>query len=203
MNTVYGIHSVEETLKSRPKGVHYVAMARERNDIKLQRILEECRAAGIQVRFVEKKELERLANTGAHQGVVAVTQSKQYLTFEDLIENKRAERSFLVVLDGVEDPHNLGALLRTADAAGADGVVIPERRAVGVNATVVKSSAGAAEHVPVAKVTNIARTVEELKEKNIWVIGLDERGDKFYDEIDYKMDCAIVLGAEGHGLHDL
>src|SRR5712671_5598559 len=183
MNTVYGIHSVEETLKSRPKGVHYVAMARERNDIKLKRILEECRAAGIQVRFVEKKELERLANTGAHQGVVAVTQSKQYLTFEDLIENKRAERSFLVVLDGVEDPHNLGALLRTADAAGA----------AGVTGTVAKSSAGASEHVPIARVTNIARTIEELKDRNIWTVGLDERGTLSYDEVDYNMDCAIVL----------
>jgi 23S rRNA (guanosine2251-2'-O)-methyltransferase len=203
MNTVYGIHSVEETLKSRPKGVHYVAMARERNDIKLKRILEECRTNGIQVRFVEKKELERLANTGAHQGVVAVTQSKQYLTFEDLIENKRAERSFLVVLDGVEDPHNLGALLRTADAAGADGVIIPERRAAGVTGTVAKSSAGASEHVPIARVTNIARTIEELKDRNIWTVGLDERGTQSYDEVDYNMDCAIVLGAEGKGLHDL
>src|SRR6266404_581416 len=203
MNTVYGIHSVEETLKSRPQGVHYVAMARERNDIKLKRILEECRAAGIQVRFVEKKELERLANTGAHQGVVAVTQSKQYLTFEDLIENKRADKSFLVVLDGVEDPHNLGAILRTANAAGSDGVIIPERRAAGVTGTVAKSSAGASEHLPVAKVTNISRTLEQLKAENIWTVGLDERAPQSYDSIDYKMDCALVLGAEGKGVHDL
>src|SRR5438874_1637205 len=203
INTVDRIHSVEWTHKSRPKGVHYVAMTRELNDIKLQRILQECRNAGIQVRIVEKKDLERLANTGAHQGVVAVTQSKQYLTFEDLIENKRAKRSFLVVLDGVEDPHNLGALLRTADAAGADGVIIPERRAAGVTGTVAKSSAGASEHVPIARVTNIARTIEELKDRNIWTVGLDERGTQSYDEVDYDMDCAIVLGAEGKGLHDL
>jgi 23S rRNA (guanosine2251-2'-O)-methyltransferase len=135
--------------------------------------------------------------------VVAVTQSKQYLTFEDLIENKRAEKSFLVVLDGVEDPHNLGALLRTADAAGSDGVIIPERRAAGVTGAVAKSSAGASEHVPIARVTNIARTIEELKDRNIWTVGLDERGTQSYDEVDYNMDCAIVLGAEGKGLHDL
>jgi len=107
------------------------------------------------------------------------------------------------VLDGVEDPHNLGAILRTADAAGADGVVVPERRAVGVTGTVAKVSAGASEHLPIAKVTNIARTLEDLKTKNLWIVGLDERGMQTYDSVDYKMDCAIALGAEGKGLHDL
>jgi len=108
-----------------------------------------------------------------------------------------------VVLDGVEDPHNLGAIIRTADSAGADGIVIPERRAAGVTSTVAKIAAGAAEHLPIARVTNISRTVEELKAKNIWTIGLDERGSQSYDALDYNMDCALVLGAEGHGLHDL
>ena len=111
--------------------------------------------------------------------------------------------SLVIVLDGVEDPHNLGALLRTADAAGADGVVIPERRAAPVTGTVTKTSAGASEHLPIARVTNIARTVEELKERNIWTVGLDERGKQTYDALDYNMDCALVLGAEGKGLHDL
>jgi 23S rRNA (guanosine2251-2'-O)-methyltransferase len=108
-----------------------------------------------------------------------------------------------VLLDGIEDPHNLGAILRTADAAGADGVVIPERRAAGVTPVVTKASAGASEHLPISKVTNIARTIEELKDKNIWVVGLDERAAQPYDALDYDMDCAIVLGAEGKGLHDL
>ena len=102
-----------------------------------------------------------------------------------------------MVLDGVEDPHNLGAVLRTADAAGADGAVIPERRAASVTALVAKASAGASEHLPIAKVTNIARTLEELKAQNIWTVGLDERGRKTYDALDYKMDCAIVLGSRG------
>ena len=108
-----------------------------------------------------------------------------------------------MVLDGVEDPHNLGAILRTADAAGADGVVIPERRAAGVTAAVAKVSAGASEHLPIAKVTNIARTLEELKSNNLWIVGLDERGSQSYESLDYKMDCALVMGAEGKGLHDL
>jgi 23S rRNA (guanosine2251-2'-O)-methyltransferase len=203
MNTVYGIHSVFEVVKSRPKSVHYLAMAREKHDIKIQRILEEARAHGLPVRFVDKAALGRMAGTEAHQGIVAVTAGKQYQDLDDLLSAKRGEYHFLLVLDGVEDPHNLGALLRTADAAGIDGVVIPERRAAGVTGTVAKSSAGASEHVAIARVTNIARTIEELKDRNIWTVGLDERGTQTYDQIDYKMDCAIVLGAEGKGLHDL
>jgi 23S rRNA (guanosine2251-2'-O)-methyltransferase len=103
----------------------------------------------------------------------------------------------------VEDPHNLGAIIRSADGAGADGVLIPERRAAGVTAAVAKASAGAVEHVPVAKITNVARTLEELKSRNVWTVGLDERAPQAYDELDYKMDCALVLGAEGKGLHEL
>jgi len=120
-----------------------------------------------------------------------------------VVAAKRGQHSLVVVLDGVEDPHNLGAILRTADAAGADGVVIPERRAAGVTSTVAKTSAGASEHLPIAKVTNIARSLDELKKKNLWIVGLDERGPQSYDAIDYKMDCAVVFGAEGKGLHDL
>jgi 23S rRNA (guanosine2251-2'-O)-methyltransferase len=103
----------------------------------------------------------------------------------------------------VEDPHNLGAILRTADATGADGVVIPERRAAGITGTVAKASAGASEHLPVAKVTNISRSLEELKAKGLWIVGLDERGTQSYDAVDYNMNCAVVLGAEGKGLHEL
>jgi 23S rRNA (guanosine2251-2'-O)-methyltransferase len=169
----------------------------------MQRVIEECRKQGVAVRMVGRAELDRMAGNNAHQGVVAVTSAKQYNDLEDVIAAKRGEFSLLVVLDGIEDPHNLGAILRTADAAGADGAVIPERRAASITAIVAKASAGASEHLPVAKVTNIARTLEELKANNIWVVGLDERGTATYDTQDYKMDCAIVLGAEGKGLHDL
>jgi len=132
-----------------------------------------------------------------------VTSAKQYNDLDDLLAEKKGSHCLIVVLDGIEDPHNLGAILRTADAAGADGVVIPERRAVGVTGTVAKASAGASEHLRIAKVTNIARTLEELKSKNLWTVGLDERGTQSYDSLDYKMDCAVVLGAEGKGMHDL
>ncbi|HUS18537.1 MAG TPA: 23S rRNA (guanosine(2251)-2'-O)-methyltransferase RlmB [Terriglobales bacterium] len=203
MEVIYGIHAVEEALRSRGRAFDYVAVAKDRKDAKLQRIVTACREAGVAVRFEDREQLTRIARSQTHQGVVAVAAQKKYDDVEDVLAEKRGEYAFVLVLDGVEDPHNLGALLRTADAAGVDGVVIPERRAVGVNATVVKASAGASEHVPVAKVTNIARTLEQIKEQNIWTVGLDERGTQSYDQLDYKMDCALVLGAEGHGLHDL
>jgi 23S rRNA (guanosine2251-2'-O)-methyltransferase len=203
MNYIYGINAVTESLKARGRAFAWVGVARERHDLRLQRLLEECHRQGVAVRFVSRPELDCMAGNNAHQGVVAVTSAKQYSDLDDVVSAKRGEFSLVVILDGVEDPHNLGAILRTADAAGADGVVIPERRAAGVTATVTKASAGASEHLPIAKVTNIARTLEELKSKNLWVVGLDERGRQSYETIDYKMDCGIVLGAEGRGLHDL
>ena len=203
MHYIYGINSVTEALKSRGRAFEWVGMAKERHDLRLQRLIEECRKIGIPVRFLQRTELDRMANTAAHQGVVAVTSAKQYNELEDVIAAKRGQYSLIVVLDGVEDPHNLGAILRTADAAGANGIVIPERRAAAVTGTVTKASAGASEHLPIAKVTNISRTIEDLKENNIWTVGLDERGKQTYDALDYNMDCALVLGGEGKGLHDL
>jgi 23S rRNA (guanosine2251-2'-O)-methyltransferase len=203
MNVIYGMNSVAEALKARARAFEWVGVAKERHDLKLQRIIEECRKISVPVRFVPRVELDRMAATGAHQGVVAVTSAKQYADLDDVIAAKRGQYSLIVVLDGVEDPHNLGAILRTADAAGANGVVIPERRAAGITGTVAKASAGASEHLPVAKVTNISRTLEELKTKGLWIAGLDERGTQNYDRVDYKMDCVVVLGAEGKGLHDL
>jgi 23S rRNA (guanosine2251-2'-O)-methyltransferase len=202
MPVLFGINPVIEALKAGSRSFDYVAVMAGRRDARAQLIFEACRDAGVSVRQVSRDQLERLAGTHSHQGVVAVTSEKQYSDLDEVLDNKRGAHNFLLVLDGVEDPHNLGAIIRTADGAGADGVVIPERRAVGVTGTVLKASAGAAEHLPIARVTNINRTLEDLKERNIWTIGLDERAKQSYDEIDYNMDCAIVLGAEGSGLHD-
>jgi 23S rRNA (guanosine2251-2'-O)-methyltransferase len=203
MNFIYGINAVTESLKARGRSFEWVGVAKERHDLRLQRVVDECRRQGVAVRFVSRPELDQMAGNNAHQGVVAVTSGKQYNDLDDVVAAKRGQFSLIVVLDGVEDPHNLGAILRTADAAGADGVVIPERRAAGVTPTVTKASAGASEHLPIAKVTNISRTLEELKSKNLWIVGLDERAPQNYDSLDYKMDCAIVLGAEGKGVHEL
>src|SRR6202167_2812640 len=203
MNYIYGINAVTEALKARGRAFQWVGMAKERHDIRLQRMIEDCRRLGVPVRFLTRTELDRMAGNATHQGVVAVTSAKQYSDLDDVVEAKRGQYSLVIVLDGVEDPHNLGAILRTADAAGADGVVIPERRSAAVTGTVAKVSAGASEHLPVAKVTNISRALEDLKAKDLWIVGLDERGEQTYDQVDYKMHCAIVLGAEGKGLHDL
>ena len=203
MHYIYGINSVTEALKARGRAFEWVGMAKERHDIRLQRLIEDCRRLSVPVRFLQRTELDRMAGNAAHQGVVAVTSAKQYNDLDDVVSAKRGKHSLIIVLDGVEDPHNLGAILRTADAAGANGVVIPERRAAGVTGTVTKASAGASEHLPIAKVTNIARTIEDLKEGNVWTVGLDERAKQTYDALDYNMDCALVLGAEGKGLHDL
>jgi 23S rRNA (guanosine2251-2'-O)-methyltransferase len=203
VNILYGINTVTEALKARGRNFEWVGAAKERKDIRLRRVIEECRKMGIPVRVMSRQELDEVAGHAAHQGLVAATSAKQYSDLYDIVAARRGEHSLIVVLDGIEDPHNLGAILRTADAAGADGVVIPERRSAAVTAAVAKVSAGASEHLPVAKVTNISRALEDLKEKDLWIVGLDERGPKTYDAIDYKMHCAVVLGAEGKGLHEL
>ncbi|HEX6503686.1 MAG TPA: 23S rRNA (guanosine(2251)-2'-O)-methyltransferase RlmB [Terriglobales bacterium] len=203
MHLIYGINSVSEALKARGRSFEYVSIAKERHDLRLQRLIEECRKIGLPVRFASRAELDRIAGNVAHQGVVAVTSAKQYSDLDDIIAAKRGVYSLVLVLDGIEDPHNLGAIIRTADAAGVDGLVIPERRAAGVSGTVTKVSAGATAHVPIAKVTNIARTLQDLKEQNIWTVGLDERAPQTYDSLDFNMNCALVLGAEGKGVHEL
>ncbi len=142
MNYIYGINAVAEALKARGRTFAWVGVAKERNDLRLKQVIDESRKQGIAVRFVTRAELDELAGNNAHQGVVAVTSARQYNELDDVIAAKRGKYSLLVVLDGIEDPHNLGAILRTADAAGADGVVIPERRAVGVTATVTKAFGG-------------------------------------------------------------
>jgi len=202
MQIIFGVHAVEEALNARGRGFEYIAVASGRGNPRLQKLTELCRAHGIPLRVMPRQELDRLARTHAHQGVIAVAAEKQYTDLDQILRQPRSRWAFVVALDGVEDPHNLGAIIRTSEASGADGLLIPERRAAGVTATVAKTSAGASEHLPIARVTNLNRTLNELKKRNVWIVGLDERGDKSYDEIDYRMDCALVLGAEGHGLHE-
>ena len=203
MDVLYGIHAVQEALRARSRSLDHLEVARERHDQRLQAVIDLARQNGVALRFAPREQLDRLARSKSHQGVVAVVANKTYSELDEVLSHKTGEHNLVIVLDGVEDPHNLGALIRTADGAGADGVVIPERRAAAVNATVSKASAGASEHVRISRVVNLARALGELKERNIWIVGLDERGNKSYDQINYNMNCAIVLGAEGHGLHDL
>ncbi len=148
------------------------------------------------VTFVPREALEREAEGAVHQGVVAMGAANEYTALDQVWESE-----LLVVLDGVEDPHNLGAIIRTAQAAGAGAVLIPERRAAGLTGTVAKAAAGALEHVPVVRVGNVSRTLEDLKKRGYWIYGLDERGTERHDEVEYAAKSAMVLGGEGHGLH--
>jgi 23S rRNA (guanosine2251-2'-O)-methyltransferase len=164
---------------------------------RLQEIIDMARRASVPVRFEPRAALDRLAGSSAHQGVVAMGAARKYAGID-----VAAASEMLVVLDGVEDPHNLGAIIRTAHAAGAGSIVIPERRAAGITDVVAKAAAGAIEHLPVVRVTNINRTLEDLKERGHWIYGLDERGVENYDEVDYASPTVFVLGGEGKGLHE-
>jgi 23S rRNA (guanosine2251-2'-O)-methyltransferase len=208
MEVLYGLHPVEEAVRSGAGRLDSVMLARDRKDAKLERLAEMCRAAGVRVTLESRDQLTRMARTDAHQGVLAVVRERAFLGIEDLLRVKtgkdvEARHRFFLALDGIEDPHNLGALLRTADGAGVDGVVLPERRSAPVSATVAKTSAGASEHVRIARVTNLVRALEQMKQANVWVLGLDERGTPDYTEFDFRTDCVLVLGREGAGLHDL
>ena len=203
MEVLYGLHPVEEALRAGGRRLEYVLISRDRS-AKLEHLAELCRAAGVRCSLSGKDELTKIAKTDAHQGAVAAVRERQFLTIEDLLRAKaRFGRKFILALDGVEDPHNLGALLRTADGAGVDGVVLPERRSAPISGVVAKTSAGASEHVAIAKVTNVTRSLEQMKKENVWVIGLDERGTMNYTDFDWNTDCCLVLGAEGAGLHEL
>jgi 23S rRNA (guanosine2251-2'-O)-methyltransferase len=204
MEVLYGLHPVEEAIRSGSRRLDHVSVARERRDDRLDGLIQLCRSAGVRVTMESRDQLTRLAKTDAHQGVLAVVKEREFLSVEDLLAPKsEGEYHFFLALDGVEDPHNLGALLRTADGAGVDGIILPDRRSAPVTGTVAKTSAGASEHVRIARVTNMVQTLEKLKKKNVWVLGLDERGSPDYMDFDFKTDCVLVLGREGAGLHDL
>ena len=209
MDVLYGLHSVEEALKAGRRRFDHVIVANERHDARLDRLVAQCRESGVRVRQESRDQLTLMAKTPTHQGVVAFVRPQEFLTIEDLFEPSPAALSgtsqarLVLALDGVEDPQNLGALLRVADGAGVDGVVLTERRSAPLSPVAVKASAGATEHLRIARVVNLVRALEELKRHNLWIIGLDERGETDYERFDLTGDCVLVLGREGAGLHDL
>jgi 23S rRNA (guanosine2251-2'-O)-methyltransferase len=198
MAILSGINPVAEALRAHHP-LERILIAKGAGGPRLQEIIDLARRAAVPVRFEPRDALERLAGSTAHQGVVALGASTKYVDLDDLA----AGGGLLVVLDGVEDPHNLGAIIRTAHAAGAVGVVVPERRAAGLTDVVAKAAAGALEYLPVARAGNINRALETLKERGYWIYGLDERGDQDYDRLQYNAPTALVFGGEGKGLHDL
>lgn len=207
MDVLYGLHPVEEALKAGRRRFDHVLVAQERHDARLEQLVAQLRQAGVRVRQESREQLTLVAQAPAHQGVVAFVHPQESLSIEDLFEpgpgTRPGNARLLLALDGVEDPQNLGALLRVADGAGVDGVILTERRSAPLSPVAVKASAGAAEHLRIARVVNLVRALEELKRQNLWIIGLDERGTSDYDQFDFSGNCVLVLGREGAGLHDL
>lgn len=202
-NIVFGRNSVKEALEGeREIEKIYVASGEREGSIKL--IIGMAKERGVTFVECEKAKLDKLSQGGKHQGVVAVIAERSYSTVDEILAyaEERGEPPFVVVCDGIEDPHNLGAIIRSAECCGAHGVIIPKRRAVGLTTTVSKASAGAIEHIRIAKVTNMAATLEELKERGLWIYGADMDGTAYYST-DMKGAAAVVVGSEGFGMSRL
>ncbi|MFD2043196.1 23S rRNA (guanosine(2251)-2'-O)-methyltransferase RlmB [Ornithinibacillus salinisoli] len=200
---IIGKNPVIEALKS-GRSVNKVLLSEQLNTNVQGKLVQLGKSAGTIVQKVPKNKLDRLTNDN-HQGVIAYVASYQYADVEDLFAKAEAknEDPFFIILDELEDPHNLGSILRTADAAGVHGVIIPKRRSVGLTATVAKTAAGAMEHVPVARVTNIANTIDELKQRNVWVVGTEAEATEDYRKLDGMIPVALVIGNEGKGMSRL
>lgn len=200
---IIGKNPVIEALTS-GRSVNKVFVSEHLNINTFKKLQQLAREAGTIVQKVPKSKLDSMSN-GNHQGIIAYVASYQYGTMEQIfaLAEKKGEDPFFVILDELEDPHNLGSILRTADATGVHGVIIPKRRSVGLTQTVAKTAAGAIEHVPVVRVTNIANTIDELKEKNIWVIGTEAEATQDYRQLDGSLPIAVVIGNEGKGISRL
>lgn len=203
-DVLVGRNAVTEALKS-GRGINKLWIASGDREGSVAEIAALAKERGIVVQYVERAKIEALAGGHRHQGVLAYVAPVPYAELEDILKAAEAkgEAPFLVLLDELEDPHNLGALLRTADATGVHGILIPKRRSVSLNATVAKTSAGAVEYVPVARIGNIAQTLKKLKEKGFWVAGADMDGEKAYYEADLTGPLVLVVGSEGKGMSRL
>jgi 23S rRNA (guanosine2251-2'-O)-methyltransferase len=208
-NIIYGTLPVLEALRAENRKIEKIIVAEGAHEKRLAEILFLARERGISFQKTARENFAKYVETGAnHQGVVAFVAAAEYYPTEKLLDEIYQKQAggtapLIVILDGVEDPRNLGAILRTAECAGADAVFIPERRAVGLTETVAKSAAGATEYVKIAKVTNLNRLIDELKEHNIWVVGTSGEAKAIYTEWDFTVPCALILGGEGKGLHRL
>ncbi|MBO9131074.1 23S rRNA (guanosine(2251)-2'-O)-methyltransferase RlmB [Bacillus sp. 165] len=200
---IIGRNPVMEAIRS-GRDINKIWVAEGSAKGQIQTLLQLAKEKGVIVQFSPKKKLDQLAE-GNHQGVIAQVAAYQYAELDDLfsLAQKRNEEPFFLLLDEIEDPHNLGSIMRTADASGAHGIIIPKRRAVGLTATVAKASTGAIEYIPVVRVTNLARTIEELKERGVWIAGTDAKGKDDYRNLDGTMPIALVIGSEGKGISRL
>lgn len=199
-NIICGRNPVLEALRS-GREIDRLFVAHGTGGGSVTAIIAKCRAKGILIKEISPQKLDYYCGGANHQGVAVMFASQEYATVDDMfaLAETRGEKPFLIICDEIEDPHNLGAIIRTAEATGVHGVIIPERRSASLNATVAKAACGALEYVPVARVTNIANTIDALKERGVWVFGADMDGDD-YTKTDFDAPCALVIGNEGKGI---
>ena len=202
MPNVYGVLPVLEALRSGARRIERIVIAEGARHERLREVIEAARRHNIPIRREPRAGLDRMSGQANHQGVLAVASAAGYAD-ETALLSTITPRTLFVLLDGVEDPHNLGAVIRTSECAGATAVVIPERRAAHITDVVAKTSAGAVEYLPVARVTNLATFIEQLKKHNVWVVGVESSGKMSYTDYDYSGALALVFGGEGQGLHRL
>jgi 23S rRNA (guanosine2251-2'-O)-methyltransferase len=201
---VYGRNAIQELIKSTPERINKILISSTvKKDKKINEIINQAKEEGVMFQFVPTQKLDTLCEGKPHQGLVASISPIIYADLDEFLDGLNKENAIIVILDGVEDPHNLGSIIRTAVCAGADGIIIPSRRSATVNATVQKASAGAVNHIPIIKVNNIVNAIEKLKEKFFWVFGADAHGEQNYYDVDYSGNCAIVLGGENCGISKL
>ncbi|NLJ97143.1 MAG: 23S rRNA (guanosine(2251)-2'-O)-methyltransferase RlmB [Clostridiales bacterium] len=201
--TIEGRNAVLEAFRA-GKTIDKIFVQRGSQDGPIKTITAKAKKADTIINYVEKERLDQMSQTGQHQGVIAYAAAYEYAEVEDILATatEKDEAPFILLLDGIEDPHNLGAIIRTAHQAGAHGIIIPKRRAVGLTATVAKTSAGAINYLPVAKVTNLSVTIEELKKKGLWFVCADMDGDLMYN-LDLKGPIGLIIGSEGEGVSRL
>lgn len=201
---VEGRNSVLELLESE-KDINKIFVSRGEKQGSINKIIGRAKGKGIVLVEVDKNKLDEMSQTGNHQGVIAIVPPFEYCEVEDILAdaNSKNEKPFILILDGIEDPHNLGAIIRTAETAGVHGVIIPKRRAASVNSTVNKVSAGAVEHMRIARVNNINDTIQFLKDSGLWIIGTDGKAENYYYEQDLTGPIALVIGSEGFGMNRL
>jgi 23S rRNA (guanosine2251-2'-O)-methyltransferase len=202
MSVLYGINAVSEALKAYPERIERICIERGQKNPRIQELIELARQNHVRHSFEDRAWLDRKAEGSRHQGILCYAAEMETFESEEIIAQAKSP-GLLVVLDGIEDPHNLGAILRSAEAAGADGVILPRHRSASLSPTVVKASAGAVSHIKVARAPNIAQLIESLKKKGFWVVGLDAAADRTIWETDLTIPTALILGNEGSGLHRL
>lgn len=203
-NQIEGRHPVMEALKS-GREIEKIIVAKGSKQGSIKKIIGMAKDRRVVIQYVDKDNLDVMSNTENHQGVIAIGSEHEYKTIDYILKQaeKRGESPFVIILDEIEDPHNLGAIMRTAECAGVHGIIIPKRRSVGLTSTVAKTSAGAIEYMPVVRVTNISNTIEELKEKGLWIYGADMDGEDYYYQKDLKGPIGIIIGNEGKGISRL